>query len=222
MGTLYLVRHGQASFGSHDYDRLSELGQRQCKRLGEYFAERGKRFDAVLRGSLKRHQQSLAALREGFGEAPAEVVFPALNEYDSEGLIRSVYDGPLDAPTSPEQYRHHFRLLRLGLARWIAGDTTPPAGMPSFAAFCQGIDEALQHAQRSEGDVLLVSSGGPISTAVSRVLGAPAEAMIDLNLRVRNSAITEFSISPKRLMLHSFNHLPHLDAPQWADWVTYT
>ena len=26
MGTLYLVRHGQASFGADDYDRLSDLG----------------------------------------------------------------------------------------------------------------------------------------------------------------------------------------------------
>ncbi len=34
MGTLYLVRHGQASFGSDDYDRLSPLGQRQSQRLG--------------------------------------------------------------------------------------------------------------------------------------------------------------------------------------------
>ena len=30
MGILYLVRHGQASFGEADYDRLSPLGHRQC------------------------------------------------------------------------------------------------------------------------------------------------------------------------------------------------
>ena len=32
MGTLYLVRHGQASFGSDHYDQLSELGRRQPPR----------------------------------------------------------------------------------------------------------------------------------------------------------------------------------------------
>ena len=41
MGTLYLVRHGQASFGTDDYDLLSELGVRQCERLGEWFREHG-------------------------------------------------------------------------------------------------------------------------------------------------------------------------------------
>ena len=44
MGTLYLVRHGQASFGAADYDNLSELGHRQAVRLGEYWRERGMKF----------------------------------------------------------------------------------------------------------------------------------------------------------------------------------
>lgn len=221
MGTLYLVRHGQASFGTHDYDRLSELGARQCRRLGEYFAERGQRFEAVLRGSLKRHAQSLAALREGLGPAPDEAVFPGLNEYDSEALIRTVHAGELLAPRSAEEYRGHFRLLREGLARWIAGDVAPQ-GMPSFAAFCDGIEQALDRVKRCDGDVLLVSSGGPIATAVMRVLGAPPQMMIELNLRIRNSAITEFAISPKRLTLHSFNHLPHLDSAQHRELISYT
>ncbi|HEX5612745.1 MAG TPA: phosphoglycerate mutase family protein, partial [Burkholderiales bacterium] len=48
MAELYLVRHAQASFGTEDYDRLSELGRRQARWLGEYFAERGMRFDRVV------------------------------------------------------------------------------------------------------------------------------------------------------------------------------
>ena len=69
--------------------------------------------------------------------------------------------------------------------------------------------------------MLLVSSGGPIATAVSEVLATPAEVMIALNMRIRNSAITEFSISPKRLMLQTFNTLPHLDTDAHRDWATY-
>ena len=59
MGTLYLVRHGQASFGAEDYDHLSELGRRQSVRLGEYFAERGIHFDGLIAGTLRRHKQTL-------------------------------------------------------------------------------------------------------------------------------------------------------------------
>jgi broad specificity phosphatase PhoE len=98
-----------------------------------------------------------------------------------------------------------------------------PEGMPSWADFVAGVVQALDHVRsQCEGKVLLVSSGGPISTAVTQVLGAPAPTMVELNLRIRNSAVTEFSFTPKRHNLHSFNHLPHLDGKQWDDWVTYT
>ena len=69
MGTLYLVRHGQASFGAEDYDCLSELGERQCRQLGSWFAEREVRFAAALVGSLRRQTQSLDAIEQGWGAA---------------------------------------------------------------------------------------------------------------------------------------------------------
>ena len=65
MGRLLLVRHGQASFGAADYDCLSELGHRQCVRLGQYLRERGARFEAVVTGTLKRHAQSWQGIAEG-------------------------------------------------------------------------------------------------------------------------------------------------------------
>jgi broad specificity phosphatase PhoE len=52
MGHLYLVRHGQASFGADNYDQLSELGGWQSERLGQYFASKGRAFDTVITGSL--------------------------------------------------------------------------------------------------------------------------------------------------------------------------
>jgi len=221
MGTLHLVRHGQASFGAADYDQLSALGARQCEALGRWFRERGVVFEAVLRGTLRRHEQSLAAFAEGYGELPAELPWPGLNEYDSEALIRTVHAGPLAAPDTPEVYRAHFRLLRTALSRWMAGETEPE-GMPSYADFVAGVVAALDHVrERHQGQVLAVSSGGPIATAVGQVLGTPAETTIELNLRIRNSALTEFAFTPKRHALVTFNHLPHLDAPERAGWITH-
>jgi broad specificity phosphatase PhoE len=68
----------------------------------------------------------------------------------------------------------------------------------------------------------MVTSGGPIATAVGHVLGARPEAMIDLNLRIRNSSITEFAFTPKRHALVMYNAIPHLEDPQFSDWVTYS
>lgn len=223
MGTLYLVRHGQASFGAADYDCLSELGTRQCRALGEWFAARGLRFEAVLRGTLKRHVQSLDGIAEGMGGGlPDALAWPGLNEYDSDALLRTVHPGPLAAPTSPEQYRSHFRLLRQALALWMEG-RTQPEGMPSWNDFTAGVALALDHVRTSfEQDVLIVSSGGPIATAVHQVLQTPPATMIELNLRIRNSALTEFAFTPKRHMLQSYNHLPHLEGAERAGWLTYS
>ena len=222
MGTLYLVRHGQASFGSSDYDRLSELGTRQCLELGRWFRGRGVAFEAVLRGTLRRHEQSLQALQDGFGALPAALPWPGLNEYDAEAVVRAIHPGPVAAADSPEAYRAHFRLLREGLAAWMAGRSVP-AGMPSWSDFVAGVGSALDHVRsQHQGAVLLVSSGGPIATAVGQVLGTPAETVIELNMRIRNSSLTEFAYTPKRHMLVSYNHLPHLDHPQRRDWVTYS
>jgi broad specificity phosphatase PhoE len=221
MGALYLVRHGQASFGTADYDRLSELGGRQCAQLGRYLHERGLRFEGVLRGTLARHRQSLDAIASTLPGLPAAIEWPGLNEYDGDALVRAVHAGPVAPATTPEGYRQHFRLLREGLAQWMAG-ATQPQGMPSWPGFVADVGAALDHVRtRFDGNVLLVSSGGPIATAVAHVLGAPPPAVIELNLRIRNSALTEFAFTPKRHMLVSYNTVPHLDHPDRAGWVTY-
>jgi broad specificity phosphatase PhoE len=223
MGTLYLVRHGQASFGADDYDQLSELGRKQSVRLGEYFARKGIRFDGLIAGTLRRHKQTLEGILQGMNQAGEHLSWDGLNEYDSQAVIATVHPAPLEKPTSPEMYRHHFRLLRDGLARWMTGAVTPQ-GMPSYSEFVAGVAAALDHVRANHfgQNVLVVSSGGPIATAVGLVLGARPEVTIDLNLRIRNSSISEFAFTPKRHMLVSYNAIPHLEDPQYADWVTYT
>jgi len=222
MGTLYLVRHGQASFGAADYDNLSELGHRQSVRLGEHWRERGMTFDAVITGTLKRHRQTWEGIAQGLGLTRNDVLpWPGLNEYDSEAVIAAVHPGKLQKADTPEMYRHHFRLLRTGLDAWMQGNTAP-VGMPSYADFLAGVTTALDHvrAQHFGARVLLVSSGGPISTAVGHVLGTSAATTIELNLRIRNSSVTEFAFTPKRHMLVTYNTLPHLDSPACEGWVT--
>ena len=213
MGTLYLVRHGQASFGAADYDQLSALGEQQSLRLGEWFRHRGIVFDAVLTGTLRRHRQTLDGIELGLQARHDALALPGLDEYDSQAIVHAVHPGPIAAAETPDAVRQHFRLLRQGLLAWMAGSTQPPA-MPSHAAFVAGVAAALDHVRHhhADGSVLLVSSGGPISTAIGQVLGLGAPATVDLNLHLRNSALSEFKVGPKRHTLISFNTLPHLDA----------
>ncbi|MCD2512711.1 histidine phosphatase family protein [Comamonas endophytica] len=223
MGTLYLVRHGQASFGADNYDQLSARGHEQARRLGEYWRERSMVFDAVLVGGLRRHGQTLDGIGEGLEGLTAPVTaLPALNEYDSQALLAAIHPQPLPRPDTPELYRQHFRMLCDALAQWMAG-VISPQGMPSWNDFSAGVRGVLEQVrqQHSGHNVLLVSSGGPICAAIGQVLGTSPEATIALNMRLRNSAVTEFSISPKRLMLQTFNTLNHLDSDAHRGWVTH-
>lgn len=222
MGTLYLVRHGQASFGAADYDQLSELGQRQSVRLGEYFAHQGIHFDGLIAGTLRRHKQTLAGILQGMDRAGEHLAWEGLNEYDSEAVIAAIHPGPRERPRTPEEVRHHFRLLRDGLAQWMSGAAVP-GGMPTWREFLAGVAGALDHVRANHygQNVLVVTSGGPIATAVGHVLGASPQATIELNMRIRNTAVTEFAFTPKRHSLVSFNCLPHLDAPDLRGWISY-
>ncbi len=224
MGTLYLVRHGQASFGAADYDNLSSLGHQQAVRLGEYFKSKSMQFDGVLMGSLRRHAQTYAGICQGAILDTEALVWPGLNEYDSHAVIQTIHSAPLSTERTPENYRHHFRLLKQGLAAWMNG-SAQPKGMPTYPEFVHGVTSALDHvreqfAASEHSKILIVSSGGPISTAVGHVLGTAPETTTELNLRIRNSSITEFAFTPKRHMLVTYNTLPHLE--ELPDWVTYT
>lgn len=223
MGNIYLVRHGQASFGAADYDNLSELGTRQSVRLGKYLQQSGLQFEAVVTGTLKRHTQTFAGIGNGIGASPPTALqWPGLNEFDGEAVIAALRPTGLQDPTTPEGYKQHFRLLRDGLRQWMAG-VISPRGMPSYPDFVHGVTSALAHVRKhNTGNVLIVSSGGPISTAVGHILGTTPETTIDLNMRIRNSAVTELNYNPKRCTLQTFNTLPHLEGAEYAPWITYS
>lgn len=221
MGTLYLVRHGQASFGADNYDVLSPLGVQQSIRLGEYFRSQGLGFEAALSGTLERQRATLSHILQGLGAAAQLTEWPALNEYDSAALIHALHPQAFEKPVTPERQRAYFRWLKQAIGQWAEGTLCPP-GMPSYLDFVARIADVLQHILRSySGHVLLVSSGGPIAMAIGQVLGANAKATTELNLHLRNTSVTEFTFTPTRHSVLTFNTLPHLDSPEHRPWISY-
>jgi broad specificity phosphatase PhoE len=220
MTELILVRHGQASFGAEDYDRLSELGWRQSRWLGEYFRDRGAAFDLVVRGSLRRHTETLTGIAEGMGRALEGAEDARLNEYDSHALLNAHLNGkPL--PQGGDR-REHFRILREAMYAWTDG-TLEGAPFEPFADFRGRVLAALAALRAgSARRVLVVSSGGPISTILAEILGMPRRGVVDLNLQTRNTGITELQAGASRIHCVSFNNVPHLDRPDRDGALTYS
>jgi broad specificity phosphatase PhoE len=220
MAELVLVRHAQASFGADDYDKLSELGWRQSRWLGEYFAERGIEFDRVVRGSLRRHAETLAGIAEGAGRPIDGVEDARLNEYDAHALLHAHLKGA--AKPQGGDRREHFRILREAMYAWTDG-TLAGASHEPFADFRNRVLAALAAAREGRAKrVLVVSSGGPISTVLAEVLGMPLRGVVDLNLQTRNTGITELQTGANRIHCVSFNNVPHLDRPDRAGALTYS
>ena len=218
MAELILVRHAQASFGAENYDKLSELGWRQARWLGEYFAERGARFDHVVRGSLRRHAETLAGLGEGLGRPLAAEEDARLDEYDSHALLQAHTGG---RGLAGADRRAHFRALREAMYAWTDGTLAGGPHEP-FAQFRERVLGALQSVRSGKEErVLVISSGGPISTILAEVLRMPARGVVDLNLQTRNTGITELRAGERAIQCVSFNNIPHLDRPDRAGALTY-
>jgi broad specificity phosphatase PhoE len=230
VGTIYLVRHGQAAFGTDHYDRLTDLGVAQARLLGDYFHRRQIRFDAVFTGTLRRQIETAQGIFEHHPELralPRQESFPGLDEYKPEAIMMAL-TGSFPAPAlaaarrDPLVMREHFRVLREGLLAW-AEDRTQPEGMLVWQAFQDGAVAALVEARQRfpDGNVLIVSSGGPIAAIVAATLNAPPATAVELNLRIRNSSLSEFAATPRRHSLVSFNGLPHLDTNPDPTLITY-
>ena len=230
VGTIYLVRHGQAAFGTDHYDRLTDIGHAQAALLGAYFGRRKIRFDAVFTGTLRRQAETARGTLDGhpeLGTPPLRETFPGLDEYKPEAIMMALTGNfPAPAPAAarrdPVVVREHFRVLREALLAW-AEDRTQPEGMPVWQAFQDSAVAALVEARRRfpDGNVLIVSSGGPIAAIVAAALNAPPATAVELNLRIRNSSLTEFAATPRRHNLISFNGLPHLDTNPDLSLMTY-
>ena len=92
-----------------------------------------------------------------------------------------------------------------------------------FGQFSAGVRDALAMARAPGAQrVLVVSSGGPISTLIGTVLGLAPRTMVELNLQARNTGVSEFRAGAKVVHCVSFNNVPHLDRPGRRESITYS
>ncbi len=225
MSELFLVRHAQASYGSDNYDKLSELGHQQSRWLGEFFRYRGHTFDQIVCGNMVRHKETLDGILDGMETSSRDkTVIPEWNEFDFETLIKTylnVFPGQQPAPGA--RPADLMRVLEKTLRAWAEGslgDSIPE----TWEQYEKRIQQALATTTRNNEQgtkILVVSSGGAISMAISRILKAPPASMIQMNLQVRNSSISHLYFNRSSLTLAGFNHVPHLEHTERSDAVTY-
>ena len=208
MSTLTVVRHGQARPFDSNPDRLSALGEEQARTLAGYWKRIGMEFDEVWSGSLQRQRQTaeLAA-----GRAPE--VSDDWNEYDANGILHH-FAPPYELEPGADRNRKFQKVFEPAMLAWLAAEEHPT--VETWGVFRDRVLRALKRVQEgpSNRNVALFTSGGPVSVLVQTAIGAPERTFLEINWRVKNCSITEFTFSRERISLDSFNALPHLERPE--------
>jgi broad specificity phosphatase PhoE len=235
MGEFFFFRHGQGSFGTGNYDRLSERGVLQAKILGQHLATCHIHFDAVYSGSLERQRDTARRVREAYLEK--ELFFPELlvdeswNEMDSnlvwEAQIRRMMrnePGLLDdIKMDPGDKKAFQKVFSKVMDRWVSGDFDGPGDL-TWKGFqqqvCQGLNALCETAGPS-GKIAVFSSGGPICVAVQAALDLSGLKTLDLLWQLMNASITRFKWDGQRISLSGFNEITHLALKGDKTLITY-
>jgi broad specificity phosphatase PhoE len=96
VGVLLLVRHGQGSLGTSNYDELSELGHRQSRLVGARLARADLRVSQAWCGALARQRDTARAVLAELSLPPGELrTDDRLDEYDHLGVLAADRAGDL-------------------------------------------------------------------------------------------------------------------------------
>ena len=205
MSEIYFFRHGQASFGASDYDRLSPVGIRQARITADHLAGLGIGFDAVYSGRMKRQrdtaqsfcQRCAGLITDGGGPG----ILPAFDEYDARALLlarASVSRSP-DALIASElsRLRKDKRAFQVYFTRtvneWLEGCYDGYEGIEPWPSFCDRVRGGVEHLRKKHGRgsrMAVFTSGGPISVVVQMALGLSHSKTLEISWEVMNASFT--------------------------------
>lgn len=220
MSQILLVRHGQASWGSDDYDVLSSLGEEQSRLLGRSLAARGLRPTTVVRGSMRRHRQTAEEAVGAAGWSADPVVDAGWNEFDHVQMLAL---HPPSFGEGEELTRHRFQQwFEEATLRW-AGGAYDEDYDESFTAFGERVDAALRRTVErlaAKETAVVFTSGGPVSWVAASLLGAGPEVWTQLNPVTVNSSVTKVVVGRRGSTLVTFNDHTHLEVADGGQ-ITY-
>ena len=232
MTTIYLIRHGQASFGAESYDKLSPNGELQAKLLGQYFNQILKEEPYVVAGSMQRHQQTAnLALAECFPDIPL-MTDNAWNEFNHQQVFAQ-YEPRFNEPhllrqdveneANPRAYL--AKIFEGAIERWTGGDYHHEYD-ESWPNFKSRVESALQNlsdelAKTKPRYAVVFTSGGVISVAAGKLLELNANRTFALNWAITNTSMTTLRLVGNEPQLLSLNehHFIKAEDPQLLTWI---
>ena len=234
MANLLIIRHGQASFGSDNYDQLSTLGQHQADLTGEFLSQSGVQLSAAFSGDLSRQRETGERILAQLDDAPSLVIDPRFNEVQTDEQVAVMT--PLLCEQDPrfaalmadmnKDSKSFQKIIETVFNYWVSPNCQV-AGIQSWQDYSAGVVSAFEAARASAesgSTSAIFTSGGTIATLVGHVLGLSADRVYEFYEPVFNCSITRLIFNSRKCSLSTFNDVSHLQlmgAQRGERLVTY-
>ena len=215
MATIYLIRHGQASFGADDYDKLSPLGCLQAQRVGHYLRDCGISFDAAFSGDLLRQRETAELALASQAETVPHHIDARFNEIQNDEQVK--YLMPEVVKANPQiqalvdrglsSSKDYQKVIDAVFNYWVSPACNEPR-IQSWQDYSSGVRDALQDVMRSQGSgktLAIFTSGGTIATMVAQVLGLSGADTYKFYEPVFNCSVSQIFYSGDKTSLSYFN-----------------
>lgn len=220
MGVIYLIRHGQASFGADDYDVLSDTGHRQARVLGDALHQRGVKVGRVYSGAMKRHHATALSCQEAMGLSLPVLEHRGFDEFDHQQVLeraepryadKLLMMGDMAAAGDPRRAFQTF--FREAVQRWVAGahESDYDESWSGFRQRCVAALKEVASETEASGTSLVFTSGGVITAVCQELLHIPDEHAFALNWTLVNSGLSKLVLGRQGMHLLSINEHSHLE-----------
>jgi broad specificity phosphatase PhoE len=198
---LLLVRHGQSTWNQEHRIQgqldppLSNEGRRQASKLGRRLA--GRRLAGFYASDLRRALETATVIGKAVGLEPTPMA-----------ELREIYLGEWEGLGAGE-LATRFPEAWAGWTEEPNWDLVP--GGEGSTAFDARVAAALDSIfkRHQEGDVLVVTHGGVIQTALHHVLGRPARGIFVF--KIQNASMSVIEERGGRPVISGVNDVGHLE-----------
>ena len=215
MSIIYLVRHGQASFGSDDYDQLSPIGCRQAEVTGQYFKDCDICFDAAYSGDLVRQVKTAEIVLASQSADLPQNIDSRFNEIRNDEQLEYLLPKIIAAqPTIASlvdrglsSSKDYQKVIDAVFNFWVSDECKQPE-IQSWQHYSAGVRDALSDVITNQGSgktVAIFTSGGTIATIVAQVLGLSGKETYKFYEPIFNCAITQLFYNRNKISLSYFN-----------------
>ena len=239
MASIYLIRHGQASFGKTDYDQLSDKGMLQSQCLGKFWHSTPS-LNKIFSGDLRRHQQTQDNFLQHYvGDKPSIIQHSGFNEFNHVDILtrydeqwKSFADMTARIKLHSKANKMFQHMFSQALQRWVSGqyDHQYSESWGSFKKRCvAALHEVLErtyttptNASHQEPDkaIGIFTSAGPISVLVQDILGLSDQNTLRITQQIRNTSVTKLLFIDGKLSIDYLNNYSHL-ALSGTDLMTF-